>query len=142
MPTWKGSNPKGSRFSPIRNDHISPNPEKSHFCQSRRVIILTIRRVLLFANPEVSFFCQCGGVIFFAKPDQGSCLFANPERSRFFQSGRIFLPTRNGLKFVNPEGSKFCQSGRVSFLPIKKGPVFANPVEFRTQTKARQQYLY
>ena len=38
-----------------------------------------------------------------------------------------FLPIRKGPNFANPEGSCFCQSGRVLFLPFRRGPFFANP---------------
>ena len=36
---------------------------------------------------------------------------------------KLFLPIRRGPNFANPEGSQFCQSGGVLFLPIRRGTV-------------------
>ena len=57
----------------------------------------------------------------------------SPEGSFFHKTGGV--PIRRGLIFANsegpnPEGSKFCQSGGVSILPIRKGPIFANPAGY------------
>ena len=58
---------------------------------------------------------------------EGSKLFQirrspNPEGSCFHKTGGVLF--RRGLTFTNSGKS---QSGGVSVLPIRKGPIFANP---------------
>ena len=81
------------------------------FCQSRRIIILSIRRC---PNPEGSRFCLSEGSYF---ADLEGSYFVNPKGSCFFASfeGSYF----GGVLVFDNQEVMFCQSGR---NPNRKSP--------------------
>ena len=72
-------------------------------------------RKATFTKPEGS---QSGGVQIFFQIRRGP----NPEGFCFHKTGGVAIWSDH--LFANSEGS---QSGGVSILPMRKGPIFANP---------------